>query len=126
MDIVAEHSQEITQALVGDANGVDRIMAEALLDAEVPTTIHHMGARPRNIHKGAEYVPVNSKFGGRKYYEQKDIVMANQCDKHIGIVDTTKRKLNSMGTYKNHIRMVNQGKPSIIIDVNKGIIESNL
>lgn len=106
--------------IVGDASGVDAFIQSLNLPN---TVVYYSGAKPRNNLNNTATVFVKASGTGRNWHTCKDVQMSEDCDIHIGFVDTTKSDWHTTGTAANHKRVTDMGKPSYLIGNNTEYLE---
>ena len=102
--------------VVGDADGADKSIQQALLELKTDrVVVYCSGLRPRNnvgnwtVHN----VLPDAPEGTRAYFTAKDIEMAKTADYGLMMWDT-----RSTGTLSNVIELLRRGKKSVVF-VNK-------
>ena len=106
--LLEDFMSEYMDVLVGDANGVDADVQEYLMSSYYGlVTVYACNGKARNNIGSWEVKTINVPAGlhGRKYYEQKDIAMTNDCDFGLMIWDG-----KSKGTLNNIKRLIDAGK----------------
>lgn len=101
--------------LVGDASGVDSII-QACSDNCV---VYYSGIGPRNFTVGHKSKYVQAQGIGRNWHTYKDRAMGDDCDVHIGFVDSSDPNYIHSGTHANHRYVDALGKPTALICVSK-------
>jgi len=108
------------QILIGDADGIDRIIQEYLKNAGYSdVTVYCVESNCRNNIGGwnTKNIPSKIKSKGFRYYVQKDLAMAQDGDVAFMIWD---RK--SAGTLNNVLNMLELSKPSTVVEAHDGKI----
>lgn len=104
--------------LVGDANGVDRLVQDFLHAAGYRrVTVYHVEGAPRNNIGNWPTHEVESKIKSKsfRYYVQKDEAMARDADVGLMIWD-----LRSSGTMNNVLNVLKQGKEAVLFIAPRG------
>lgn len=107
--------------ITGDASGVDTLIQDSCSDS-VHVTVYYSGKEPRNLNGSVSesvYVPAHGNTG-REWHSCKDRAMGNDCDVHIGLIETVNKQLLYSGTRTNHNYVTSLGKPSYLISATIG------
>jgi len=97
--------------LVGDANGVDRLVQEyALKHSYTDVMVYASNGKTRNNLGNWPVVSINAgKRTGFAFYAMKDVAMANESDYGLMIWNG-----ESKGTLNNIINLAKQGKTAVV------------
>lgn len=104
------------EILVGDCYGVDAAVQRYLnLQNYSNTTVYCSGDRPRNLFlmggRVRSCADLSKGLSGRAFNYVKDIEMSKDCDRALMIWDG-----KSAGTHENINRMIQLGKPFIVVE----------
>lgn len=100
-----------TSILVGDASGVDWHIQQNVDNC----VVYFSGQQPRHYLSPHETKHIQAAGSGRTWHTYKDRAMGEDCDVHIGFVNTSRSGWQHSGTASNHRFVSDLGKPSALI-----------